>query len=167
MKARRPLLVALLLPCLALYLRLAKGSAIRGWITAMLGYEWRAIVEHLLTGAGLPLLIALSFFVVLRNFWGIPLTIRAQKIMSVCFFALLAIAYAIASNLFEQSQASTSVYGSAARGYFQYEQWYADLTGLFLALCYLLWELADNRRKPNNFVWRFLSIDLPPLSRTT
>lgn len=70
--------------------------------------------------------------------------------MLACFFGLFAIGYAIGSYLFEHDQAFSGVYGGAARGYFQYGQWYADLAGLALAAGYMILELAIHRGRPNN-----------------
>lgn len=147
---RRPLLISLLALSSALYLRVAKGSAVREWVTTLLGYEWRAIVEHALSGLGLPLMLAFLFLGAFRNLGKSPSSDRAQQIMLICFFALFAIGYAISSYLFEQDQAVTGVYGGAARGYFQYQQWYADLVGMGLAAGYMFWDLATHRRQPNH-----------------
>lgn len=42
-------------------------------------------------------------------------------------------AYGFGSYMFEYNQAYVSVYGHAARGYFQYDQWFMDILGAFMA----------------------------------
>lgn len=152
MKIRRPLLASLLFVSFALYLRGAKGSVVREWVTSLLGYEWRAVSEHALSGLGFPLMLALLLLGALRNLGKSPSSNKAQLIMLASFFVMFAAFYAVGSYLFEEEQANVSVYGKAARGYFQYSQWYADLTGLAMASCYMLWELAVNRRQPNDLL---------------
>jgi len=144
-RVRRPLLVTILFLSSAVYLHVARGSAPREWATALLGYEWRAVIEHTLVSMGLPLMLALLFLAALRNLGKRPASVRAQQIMLICYFALFAIGYATASYFFEWDQTFVSVYGGAARGYFQYAQWNADLVGLALATGYMLFELAAYR----------------------
>lgn len=150
MRICRPFLATFLFLCCALYLRAAKGSVVREWVTSLLGYEWRAIVEHALAGLGLPLMLSLLLFGVFRNLGKHPSSDRAQQIMLLCIFVLFAAGYAVGSYLFEQGQAFSGVYGGAPRGYFQYGQWYADIMGLILAAGYVLLEIADHRRQSSN-----------------
>lgn len=138
----------------ALWLRLAKGDPLRENVTKILGYENRALVEHLLAAVAIPLMLSLIFFIVwwilekflefLRlEFVGHRLTRRRTAVLpldkladpQIVFFetVFLAFVYCIAAFWFEWQQAAESVYGGPARGWFQYKQFAADFLGAVLA----------------------------------
>lgn len=152
MKKRHASLILFAIICIsvALFLRLARGYAIREAITSWLGFDWRAVVEHFFAGVGIPLAFAVSFvsawlilewlrYLVVRRFAARPIWLSRHphevvpESAEAYIAAALGVAYVIGSFLFEEYQAHCSVYGNPARGYFQGWQFGADAAGACLA----------------------------------
>ncbi len=152
MKICHPMFIAILSCALALYFRVAEGSVVRELITSMLGPELRAIIEHLLSGFGVPLILA---FLILIATKGREQRSSDEEILMGVVFVIFALAYVGGSYGHEMSQAVESVYGGAPRGYFQYAQWFADIIGVCLAAMYTYFFVKGHHRHGQRKSFKF------------
>lgn len=132
----------------AAYLRGARGDFLRESITFLLGYQWRAVLEHLAMGFAVPLLCGMCLSVDCRvgnrALAAVPLQPNRRVLAwmnnsgvpgVVLVFSL---ACFICQFVFEWEQAHRSVYGGTARGHLQWEQIAADGLGCWFAYRYSL-----------------------------
>lgn len=135
----------------AVFLRVFRGNTIRESVTGLLGYKWRAAVEHLLSGVGVPLMLGLLIvggcvLLCSLSYWGCryvgwtwkPLAKHPSEVMTlrelnfvVAAFAML---YMCTSLGWELNQAYGDVYKGPRRGYVQLEQVSADMLGAVLSV---------------------------------
>lgn len=156
----------------ALFLRYVPGNFIREAITQFLGYDKRAITEHILAGTGIPLLLTIGFIKGWRRFellgqWlkfclcdidkcKVPswVFLAGSKVLILATFAF-SIAYIIGSYNFELYQAEVAAYHFPPRGYFQDTQFYADVVGSLLSflMAYLVarWHKKNDDGSLNKF----------------
>lgn len=128
------------------FLRGCKGNAVRESITQLLGYEQRAAIEHLFAGVGIPLavgilVLAMMYFSGWLSYKGCqwlkwtwpPLAKHPSGVATLRdlsrVVAVWSIVYVLAAALWEWNQASIGVYGSAPRGYVQWNQLCFDFVG--------------------------------------
>ena len=122
-------------------------------LTSLLGFEWRAVVEHFFASVGIPLVSAIAFVVMWLGLeWGRygiankfgwrvrwlsrhPHDVVPESAAAIVA-AALGLAYIAASLLFELYQAECSVYGTPARGYLQGWQFFADAAGACLSFAF-------------------------------
>lgn len=133
----------------AVFLRFAKDNMAREWITVVLGYEWRAVLEHLLAGFAIPL--GLTFAVACGGYWGdraLYALFRPRSYSSmdrlddylsgiVVFLctAFVAVIYVVLEYRFELTQETLTVYGAPPRNYFQWRQFVlGDVLGALLSV---------------------------------
>jgi hypothetical protein len=148
MKLKTLFIIAAVAIATAVYLRLGAGSPLRDAITYLIGYDWRACLEHMLAGIGVPLIVPAG--IVLGSYHGDRWLHRVSggrfanpagsleeyldfRVLTA-FVATVAVAFLIAEYQFESLQATVSVYGNAPRGYFQYDQYCADVIGAAIAV---------------------------------
>jgi hypothetical protein len=134
---------------LAIFLRFAEDNVAREWVTVALGYEWRAVVEHMLAGFAIPLGITLA--IGSGGYWGDralysllrPKWYSGNKawddylsgIVVLLCTAFIAVIYISLEYRFELLQATVSVYGGLPRNYFQWGQFlFGDVFGALLAV---------------------------------
>jgi len=149
MKTKNYLGAAIIAVLLAVFLRFAKDNVVREWVTVALGYEWRAVLEHLLAGFGIPLGITLA--IGSGGYWGDralyslvrPKWYSGQEswdeylsgIVVLLCTAFLAAIYVGLEYRFELLQETVSINGGLPRNYFQWEQFlYGDVLGALLAV---------------------------------
>jgi len=116
-------------------------SGLREAVTAFLGADGRAVLEHALTGFGLPAL--LSMMLLPETFgmrpvapvprpglraWVIPALVRLMRYLVPIVCAV----YIALSLDYEFAQAFVSVNGGTPRGYVQFGQIAGDITGAWI-----------------------------------
>lgn len=148
---------------LAVFLRGYKENLLRENITLMLGYEWRAAVEHLLTAIGVPLALSISFLSLtvtlcwvsygackLRCWTWPPFATHPREIATFELLAalvwILATVYVLLAIVWEWSQAYVGVYGGPPRLYLQWWQLCSDFMGASIAICVSRWASKSQMR---------------------
>ncbi len=151
MKVRHTLQIAVLFSETAYWLRFGAQSSVRETVSSLMGSQMRANIEHYLAGVAIPLLLVYGTWALL---WGVGrlslklgmitnkvaisrLTVSLDSFRPVqsAFIATVffAIVYACLCLYFEYEQATVSVYSAPARGYFQFDQFFADVIGALSA----------------------------------
>lgn len=137
----------------ALFLRIGRGNWLREEATRLLGYESRAVVEHLLAAIGIPLVAGVAnFCFILAACWASyricklmgwtwkPLAKHYSKVVVFqdlsLYVACYSTAYVLIGGWWEWSQAYSGVYGHDLRGYVQWGQFSADICGALIA-CFI------------------------------
>lgn len=166
MRASTAILLCVGFVATAVFLRFGHGNIVREAITHALGFDTRAIVEHLLAGAGIPLLLAwlklgvwywlevcwqwirsrvlsleqkeVSSWMTLAGQWGLPFVT-----------AVFGVAYIGGSYLYELGEAQVSVYGGPPRGYFQVPQFRADIASAAVSILIAIVVAMDHRLSTN------------------
>ena len=126
----------------AVFLRGAVGHPFREALTALLGYEARAAVEHFASAIACPILIALPF-------WPFTASSPSRKPSSRATFRHLArewleqwhhlvvltsAGYLASCIAWEWTQAFVGISKLAPRGHLQWEQLTADFAGTLVAI---------------------------------
>lgn len=153
---------------IAIFLRGGRGHSLRESITRMLGYEWRAAVEHLLSAIGVPLFVGVLglgflFFgcwlpYALCNFLGWnwkPLARHPREVANLedlgWMVGIWSTVYLLAAVAWEWDQAHLGVYGAAPRTYLQWEQLGCDFIGVVIALGVARWVSRPRRKHLRRF----------------
>ena len=148
---------------LALFLRYLPGNPHREGITSLLGYEWRAVLEHLLSAFGIPLTVGLfgvyltmamcwvSHAICKRLGWTWePIAKHPNEVVTLenlpFLVSIVSCVYFIAAVLWERSQAFESVYGGPPRGDMQWTQLGIDILGTALASGIAYWATKPPRQ---------------------
>lgn len=159
--------------CLAVFLRFANDNVAREWLTVVLGYEWRAVLEHMLAGFAIPL--GLTFAIACGGYWGDRALYAVYRprwysnrerlddylsgiVVFLCT-AFVAFIYVVLEYRFELSQETLTVYGAPPRNYFQWRQFLlGDVLGALLSV---LAAYRYARFKSWRNILKFMSGDSP------
>lgn len=153
----------------AVFLRVGKGNWLREGITDILGFEWRAVLEHLLAAIGVPVVTAVPCLgLTLGLSWAAhalcrrvgwtwePLAKHPDKVASWKDLALLVgistSLYILAGVFWEWRQAFVGVYGQGHRGYIQWSQLACDFSGALISFSIACWV---SKRNPSLFSIHF------------
>lgn len=169
MKTKNYLGAAVVAALLAVFLRFAKDNLAREWVTVALGYEWRAVLEHMLVGFAIPLVITLAIgsggywgdralYSLLRPKWYSEMGTWDEYmggILVLICTTFVAVIYVCIEYRFELFQKEVMVYDGPPRNYFQWRQFViGDILGALLAV-------AAAYRLANFNSWRDLLKNLP------
>lgn len=146
--------LAILAMSTAFWLRSPWGTPLRH----LVGPNFTAAVEHLLTAFSIPLLLATAFYVGSMIFlWlglRMGLSLSPDPESHVPFSSIVTVAcvmgfgYLVYQGIWETRQAFVAVYDGPARGYIQHEQLLCDLAGVGFAVAWVRAIAKGLRRSP-------------------